>query len=189
MLRITGGELKGRRLQAPRTGVRPTTGRIREAIFSMLGPLEGLRALDLYCGTGALGIEALSRGASEAHFVDRKTATVMRNLEELGIIPGARWQATRSDVVDFLQARAIFEPGSRFDLVLCDPPYRLAAAAAYELDIRIPAVVTEGARVVLETSTRKPIPLSYPLLRERAYGDTLLRIYAPPAIPAGEVPR
>src|SRR4051794_29681032 len=81
--RITGGELKGRRLRVPKAGVRPTTGMVREAIFSMLGSVEGMRVLDLFAGSGALGIEALSRGAAEATFVDRDTAAVSRNLEEL----------------------------------------------------------------------------------------------------------
>jgi 16S rRNA (guanine966-N2)-methyltransferase len=182
-LRISGGEFKGRKLYAPRTGIRPTTGRVREAIFSMLGDVSGLRVLDLFCGTGALGIEALSRGAGEVNFVDKRTGAVMRNLEDLGIAGGRHdWQVFRLDVLDFLEQRATFEKRRMADLVLCDPPYRLADHIAFGLEFTIPGVIREGARVVVETATRSPLELSFPLLKEREYGDTLIRIYQPPAI-------
>jgi 16S rRNA (guanine966-N2)-methyltransferase len=169
---VTGGELRGRRLQVPKKGVRPTTGRVREAIFSMLGNIEGARVLDLFCGSGALGIEALSRGASEASLVDTSVAAARRNLEELGL--SGRSQVSRSDAVRFLR-RA--EPGS-FDLVLCDPPYRLADRFAADLVQLIPRVLARGARVMLESSPRRPLRLPLPLQAERAYGDTLIRIHA-----------
>lgn len=191
-LRVTGGELKGRRLYAPRTGIRPTTGRVREALFSMLGDLSGVFVLDLFCGTGALGIEALSRGASGAIFVDKKTGAVMRNLEELGIAePTSRWewQVVQSDVMDYLETQAIFGSGIGADLVLCDPPYRLADHIALGLDITIAAVVEKGARVVVETTSRSPLGFSLPLLREREYGDTLLRIYTTSDPSSGRKPR
>jgi 16S rRNA (guanine966-N2)-methyltransferase len=182
-LRVTGGEFKGRRLYAPRTGIRPTTGRVREAIFSMLGDVSGLRVLDLFCGTGALGIEALSRGASEAVFVDTKPGAAMRNLETLGITEldsGFGWQIVKMDVGAYLLRSAAFSEVP-FDLVLCDPPYTLAADFdAGHLTASLPRFVSEGARVVLETSTRKPLKLSFPLLKEREYGETLLLIYAVP---------
>jgi 16S rRNA (guanine966-N2)-methyltransferase len=183
---ITGGELRGRRLYVPKTGIRPTTGRVREAIFSMLGSVEGARVLDLFCGSGALGIEALSRGAEEATFVDTRSAPVMRNLEELGIVESSwGWTVAKEDVLDYLESRATFEPSNRFDLILCDPPYRLAAWFATGLEIWIPGVLAEGGRVVLETSTRNPIELlSYPLIKDRSYGDTLVRVYAPAPVRA-----
>jgi 16S rRNA (guanine966-N2)-methyltransferase len=190
-LRVTGGEFKGRRLYAPRTGIRPTTGRVREALFSMVGDVSGKLVLDLFCGTGALGIEALSRGASEVHFVDKKPAAVIRNLEDLGIANGRYgWQVFKLDVLDFLEQRAIFERERMADLVLCDPPYRLADHIALGLDITIPGVVREGARVVVETARRSPLTLSFPLVKERGYGDTLLRIYSvEPMRPVGEEAR
>ena len=112
-IRITGGELRGRKLYVPKAGVRPTTGRVREAIFSMLGSVDGARVLDLFCGSGALGIEALSRGASEAVFVDEKTAAVTRNLEDLGVShPDSGWgrRVIKSDVNAFLRSQPFMEP-------------------------------------------------------------------------------
>jgi 16S rRNA (guanine966-N2)-methyltransferase len=189
-MRITGGELRGRRLYVPKAGIRPTTGRVREAIFSMLGSVDDLGVLDLFCGSGALGIEALSRGASEATFVDRSTGAVMRNLEELGIVDGRwGWRVQRGDVIDFLEAMAILEPKTRYDLILCDPPYRLAADLATGLDVLIPDVLAEGGRVVIETSARNPLQLSDPLIKERSYGDTLVRFYAPEPVKQGKEPR
>lgn len=182
-MRVTGGELKGRRLYTPKRGVRPTTGRVREAMFSMLGDVSGLRVLDLFCGTGALGIEALSRGASEAVFVDNRPGAARRNLEELDITDlDSRygWQIVKMDAGAYLfRSAALGEVP--FDLVLCDPPYRLADFDETDLEATLPRFVNKGARLVIETSTRNPLELTLVLLREREYGDTLLRIYALPS--------
>jgi 16S rRNA (guanine966-N2)-methyltransferase len=169
-IRITGGELRGRRLHVPKTGVRPTTGKVREALFSMLGDVEGARVLDLFCGSGALGIEALSRGAAEATMVDTRPAAARRNLESLGLDDRAR--VVRADAARFLR-RA--EAGS-FDLVLCDPPYRLADRLAADLVQLIPRVLAQGGRLMLESSPERPLVLPLPLRTERTYGDTLIRI-------------
>jgi 16S rRNA (guanine966-N2)-methyltransferase len=169
-MRVTGGELGGRRLHVPRRGVRPTTGRIREAVFSMLGSVEDSRVLDLFCGTGALAIEALSRGAAQATLVDTKPEAARRNLESLGL--DDRATALRSDVARYLRRAG---PGS-FDLVLCDPPYRLADRLAAELDPLIRAVLAEGGRVMAETSPERPLRLALPLIKEAAHGDTLIQI-------------
>jgi 16S rRNA (guanine966-N2)-methyltransferase len=173
-LRITGGELGGRRIRAPRGArdLRPTTERVREAVFSILGEVSGARVLDLFCGTGALGIEALSRGASEATLVDTRPAAARRNVESLELTDRAR--AVRADAARFLRR---VEAGS-FDLVLCDPPYRLADRLAADLDPLIRRVLAEGGRVVIESSPDRPLPLSLPLLTERTYGDTLIRVHA-----------
>ena len=170
-MRITGGELRGRRLHVPRSGVRPTTGRVREAVFSMLGGVDGVRALDLFSGSGALGIEALSRGAAEATLVDTRPAAARHNLEDLGLTDRAR--VVRADAARFLR-RA--EPES-FDLVLCDPPYRLADRLAAQLDPLIRRTLAPAGRVMVESSPKRPLALSLPLLTERAYGDTLIRVY------------
>jgi 16S rRNA (guanine966-N2)-methyltransferase len=179
-LRITGGVLGGRRIRAPRTGaLRPTTERVREALFSILGDVSGARVLDLFCGTGALAIEALSRGAATATLVDRRPKAARENVEALGL--GERATVVSGDAARFLR-RA--ELGS-FDLVLCDPPYRLADRLAVELVQLIPSALAEGGRVVAETSPDRPLPLELPLLTERSYGDTLIRIFegAPQAKP------
>jgi 16S rRNA (guanine966-N2)-methyltransferase len=179
-VRITGGELRGRRVRVPKAGVRPTTERVREAIFSILGEVSGSRVLDLFCGSGALAIEALSRGASEATLVDTRPATARRNLKELGLAERAR--TVRSDAARFLRRP---EPGS-FDLVLCDPPYRLADRLAADLVQLIPRVLAGGGRVMVESSPERPLALELPLLTERRYGDTLVRIHEMRGGSAGE---
>jgi 16S rRNA (guanine966-N2)-methyltransferase len=171
-LRITGGELGGRRIRAPKgTKVRPTTERVREAVFSILGDLSGARVLDLFCGTGALAIEALSRGAAEATLVDTHPAGARKNLEALEL--AGRAKTVRSDAARFLR-RA--EPSS-YDLVLCDPPYRLADRLAAELGPLVRGVLAKSGRAMIESSPDNPLQIELPLLTERAYGDTLIRIH------------
>jgi 16S rRNA (guanine966-N2)-methyltransferase len=174
-MRITGGALGGRRLVAPRgERTRPTSDRVREALFQVLGPLDGARVLDLFAGSGALGIEALSRGATEATFVDSAPAAiaaVRRNLAALDLDAEVR----RTDARAFLRnARA----DARFySLVLLDPPYRLAAGLGRELSEVVPAVLAPAGRVVSESDRRSPLELDVPLLDERRYGDTIIRIH------------
>jgi 16S rRNA (guanine966-N2)-methyltransferase len=136
----------------------------------MLGSVEGARVLDLFCGTGALAIEGLSRGAAQATLIDTNPAAARRNLESLGLTDRAT--ALRSDAARFLRRAG---PGS-FDLVLCDPPYRLADRLAAELDPLIRAALAEGGRVMVESSPQRPLPLELPLINEGAYGDTLIQI-------------
>ena len=171
-MRVVAGTFKGRRLAAPRgTRTRPTADRVREALFSMLGDVGGARVLDLYAGSGALGIEALSRGAGSAVFVERDAqalAAIERNLAAVGV------EATvvRQDVLRFL-ARA----DGAFDLVFCDPPYDSATGLAGPLAERLPAFCAEDARIVTESDKRNPLELPFPLLVERAYGDTRIAIH------------
>jgi len=171
-LRIVAGEFKGRRLQAPRGArTRPTADRVREALFSMLGDVDGERVLDLFAGSGALGIEALSRGAAEAVFVERDAraaAAIRRNLESLGV----EARVARQDVLGFLGR----EQGP-FDLVFCDPPYDSASRLSGTLAERLPALVVEDARIVTESDKRHPLVLPFRLLVERAYGDTRIAIH------------
>ena len=138
----------------------------------MLGDLSGLRVLDLYAGSGALGIEALSRGAAAAVFVERDAraaATIKRNLDALG----AEGEVRRQDALRFLASGA-----GPFDLVFCDPPYDLAPSPAAALAGRLPAVTSEDARIVTESDKRRPLELPLPILRERIYGDTRVVIHA-----------
>ena len=175
VVRVTGGQLGGRRLVAPRgERTRPTSDRVREALFQILGPLDGETVLDLYAGSGALGIEALSRGAAEATFVDSAPAAltaVRRNLEALDLAAEVR----RADARAFLRtARA----AQRFySLVLLDPPYRLASGLGRELSPLLGAVLAPEARVVTESDRRSPLELDLPLTDERRYGDTIIRIH------------
>jgi 16S rRNA (guanine966-N2)-methyltransferase len=171
-VRVVAGEFRGRRLAAPR-GVltRPTADRVREALFSMLGDVTGARVLDLYAGSGALGIEALSRGAESAVFVERDAraaAVIERNLASLGLDQ----QVVRQDAVRFLARHA-----GIFDLVFCDPPYDSASRLAGPLAERLPALTPQGARIVTESDKRMPLELPFPLLTERTYGDTRIAIH------------
>jgi 16S rRNA (guanine(966)-N(2))-methyltransferase RsmD len=175
-VRVVAGQFGGRRLAAPRgTGTRPTADRVREALFSLLGPIEGLRVLDLFAGSGALGIEALSRGAAEATFVDsapRAVRAVADNLRELGI-EGAT--VARQDARAFL--RKASAAGRQYDLVFLDPPYRRAGGLGPELSQALPGVLLPAARVASESDRRSPLELSLKLAVERRYGDTLIQIH------------
>ena len=174
-LRITGGELGGRRIRAPRRrgkGVRPTTERVREALFSILGDMSGLRVLDLFAGTGALAIEALSRGASEATLVDRDARLARSNVEELGLADRAT--VVRSDVPRWLSR---CEPESA-DLVLCDPPYGLNERTSRRLEPLIRRPLAAGGRAVIESGKKGGTELELPVVVERAYGDTVIRVYS-----------
>lgn len=173
-MRVVAGELGGRKLVAP-AGVRtrPTADRVREALFSILGDVSGLRVLDLYAGSGALGIEALSRGATEAVFVDSSQAAVTaicRNLSELGI----EALVQRRDALAYLAGAAGGEP---YDLVFADPPYDSALRVAAGLAERLPPVLSPGAVIVTESNKRAPLELPFDLLRERSYGDTRIAVH------------
>ena len=147
---------------------------MREAVFSILGDVSGARVLDLFAGSGALGIEALSRGAAQATFVDSSPAAVRavrENLEALGQSAEVR----RADARAFL--RSARKAKRQYDLVFLDPPYRRGAALARELDRDLPAILAPGARVAAETGRRAPLDLALELIDERRYGDTLIRIH------------
>lgn len=170
-MRVVAGEFRGRRLRMPKRGTRPTADRVREALFSMLGDLDGARVLDLYAGSGALGIEALSRGARTAVFVERDpraAAVIERNLTELGLDQSV----IGDDVMRFLDRGE-----GTFDLVFCDPPYDSGPRIAGPLSERLPALLAPDARIVTESDKRRPLELPLPLIRERTYGDTRIAIH------------
>ena len=174
-MRVVAGTARGRRLEAPAgQGTRPTADRVREATFNALGSLgvvEGT-VLDLFAGSGALGIEALSRGASDAVFVDRDrraVAVVRRNLAAIG----ADAQVFQRDVSAFLRRRG----EGRYDLVFIDPPYDGAFRLGAPLSELLPAALSENARIVTESPKRSPLELDLPLVRERSYGDTRIAIH------------
>ncbi|HXS45797.1 MAG TPA: 16S rRNA (guanine(966)-N(2))-methyltransferase RsmD [Solirubrobacteraceae bacterium] len=179
-MRVVAGRFGGRRLRAPPgRETRPTSDRVREALFATLGPLDGARVLDLFAGSGALAIEALSRGAASAVLVerDRRAAACARaNLDALGLAePEARLVvAPARTALKDASARA-----ETYDLVLLDPPYRHAPALGRELSEALPPLLADGARVVTESDRRAPLELKLALTHERRYGDTLIRIHAP----------
>jgi 16S rRNA (guanine966-N2)-methyltransferase len=167
--------LSGRRFRAPRGGVRPTSDRVREALFGRLGDLDGARVLDLYAGSGALGIEAISRGAVEATFVEREARTLVvlrENLAALGIDPIASVAPGDVPAVVSRLGRA----KERFDLVLIDPPYASEEPARAFEALIVAAVLAPGAMVVLERDRRHPSPQVEGLsaVDERRYGDTVV---------------
>ena len=182
-MRVIAGRFGGRRLTAPQgRDVRPTADRVREALFASLdagGALAGARVLDLFAGTGALGLEALSRGAERAVFVeqDRGAATALQaNLGTLGL-EAEEAQVRRADVAKAL--RDARERVETYDLVLCDPPYRHAAGLGPTLSDALRPVLAPAARVVTESDRRAPLALDLPLTDERRYGDTLIRFHTP----------
>jgi 16S rRNA (guanine966-N2)-methyltransferase len=175
-VRVIGGELGGRPLTAPRgRATRPTPERVREALFSILGPIDGLRVLDLFAGSGALAIEALSRGAGSATLVDSSGAAISaikRNLKSLDL--GAEVRARGA--LPFLQRAR--EDARQYDLVFLDPPYRHSPTLESSLSEALVPVLAPGARVVVESDRRAPMDLGLPTPPdERIYGDTLIRIY------------
>ena len=173
-LRVSGGEARGRRLKAPKN-IRPTQGMVKQAIFNMVGPrIEGATVLDLFAGSGALGIEALSRGADSVTFVDqqpRGLAILRQNLDALGFKERAR--LVRSDVVRWLETSP--DAVRSADFVFLDPPYEdlVLDRALRVLDREI-----AGATVLAEHSRRQELPVleRLKLVRQRRYGDTMVTV-------------
>jgi 16S rRNA (guanine966-N2)-methyltransferase len=177
-MRVIAGRYRGRRLLAPPgDATRPTSDRVREALFSVLADrVDGARVLDLFAGSGALGIEALSRGAAEATFVDTAPAAIRAVKANLAALDAAA-DVRRADARRFLGSASA--AARQYDLVFLDPPYRLAGRLGSELTAALPAVLAPGAAVVVESDRRAPLELGLPILDERRYGDTLIRIHAP----------
>lgn len=178
-MRVIAGRYRGRRLTAPPgSATRPTSDRVREALFSILGPVDGLAVLDLFAGSGALGIEALSRGAGRVLFVERAPtalAALRANIAAVGVGEDAAL-VHAGDARGAL--RAARRSRDKYDLVFLDPPYRRATLLGGELSRALPGVLAAGARVVSESDRRSPLDLTLPLIDERRYGDTLIRIHS-----------
>jgi 16S rRNA (guanine966-N2)-methyltransferase len=177
-LRIIAGKWGGRRIEAPPgLETRPTIDRVREALFSALGSVEGLRVLDLYAGTGALGLEALSRGAQRALFVEQSRAALRclrGNVQTLGA--GALVEVRACEV-----SKGLRDLPFAIDLVFADPPYASLVDASRCLSLlsRRPGALAPGARAVLEHASRDPSPSleGWELEAHRTYGDTALSRY------------
>jgi 16S rRNA (guanine966-N2)-methyltransferase len=175
-MRIIAGSHKGARILAPRgLDTRPTGDRVREAVFNLVGPVDGAEVLDLYAGSGAMGLEALSRGAKRVTFVesDRAAAeTIVRNLDRLGL-EGA--VVLREDAARKLAADA--EAGRRYDLVLIDPPYRMLAGILPSLASHLPAVLAADGLAVVESDARDEPELPLPLRTSRRYGSARVTLF------------
>jgi 16S rRNA (guanine966-N2)-methyltransferase len=179
-MRIIAGALKGRRLAPVKGRMRPTAAKVREAVFDILGPaVGGVRVLDLFAGTGALGIEALSRGAAETWFVEDHPGALQvlrRNLEDLDLMD----RSTVWSLPVLAALKKLAGQGARFGLAFLDPPYGGGEAEAAlrtlaSLDLCLP-----GAWVVVEHSRRQTLPEECGPLRRlkvRRYGDTQVAFY------------
>jgi 16S rRNA (guanine966-N2)-methyltransferase len=173
-VRIIAGSRKGHRIAAPKgEATRPTGDRIREAAFNLTGPLDGAAVLDLFAGSGAMGMEALSRGAARATFVESDRAacrTIDANLDKLRLT-GAR--VLCHDVLRFLGT----ERGP-YDLILVDPPYDLVESLAVPLSSHLPRLLAPAGLVVYETSARQEPALDGLALRTtRRYGNVRLTLF------------
>ncbi|WP_022868008.1 16S rRNA (guanine(966)-N(2))-methyltransferase RsmD [Schaalia vaccimaxillae] len=190
MTRIVAGKAKGRTLKVPARGTRPTSERVREALFSRLehlGMIEDARVLDLYAGSGALGLEAASRGASDVVLVEKSLAAsriISANISTTGL-PG---RVHTGDVRQFLRTRSVDEQNEALtgdvDLVLVDPPYDVDEDHLAQVLASLGPWLTPDALVVVERSTRSPQPRwpSFLVLEDqRKWGETAAWFAGPPA--------
>lgn len=181
-MRITGGQERGRLLSTPKgRGIRPTSDQVRAAIFNIIGQdLNGLRVLDLFAGTGSLGLEALSRGAAEAIFVDKAMQSInliKKNLslcgfEESGVI-------FKRDLGNGIP-KILFPADYLFDLVFIDPPYRKGLLPEIMKDLATCDILSSPALIVAEHYKKEEIAEKYGCLENsaiRKYGDTIISIY------------
>jgi 16S rRNA (guanine966-N2)-methyltransferase len=177
-LRVGGGEARGRRLKAPK-GIRPTQGMVKAAIFNLVGPgIEGAHVLDLFAGSGAIGIEALSRGAAQVTFVDREPrglAILRQNLDALEL--KERAHVVRGDVVRWLESSP--DEVGRAGLVFLDPPYE---DVVLDRALKVLDRALTDATVVVEHSRRQTLPSLSRLQvdRQRRYGDTMVTVLRAP---------
>ena len=177
-MRIIAGSRKGARIFAPKgRETRPTGDRVREAAFNLIGPgrAEDVSVLDLFAGSGAMGLEALSRGAAHATFVesDREACrTINRNLDKLQLESAT---VLCQDALTALRADA--RAGTRYDLVLVDPPYRRFSSLQNALIQLLPEVLAPGGLLLVETATNEEPDLSLPKRTSRRYGSARLTLF------------
>ena len=177
-MRIIAGTHRGRRIASPRgEHTRPTSDRVREALFNLTGPVDDAAVLDLYAGSGALGLEALSRGARRCVFVEKDAEAcriIKRNLETLGLTGALVLQRDSASVL-----RSERAAGRRYELLLLDPPYGSWDALEPDLAQLLPEVLAEGGLVVVETDARVEPSLPLDLVTTRRYGSARLTLFAP----------
>lgn len=192
-MKITSGHLGGRVIRTPPGAVRPTQDRVRQSVFSSLGgSCEGWRVLDLYAGSGSLGLEAWSRGAASVLFLEREprvTAALRATIAELCAGAGTAVECRKADVLRWLETELV---GEAYDLVLADPPYAEAGRVAERI-LRALAGrgwMQPGGRAVLEMSSRDaaPAPDGWDTIRDRVFGETRIAQYRVqiPGVEAGE---
>ena len=175
-MRIIAGSRKGARIFAPRgRDTRPTSDRVREAAFNLIGPVDEATVLDLFAGSGGMGLEALSRGAARVVFVEsdpEACRAIERNLDKLRL-DGA--VVLRGDALTALRQESA--AGRRYDLVLVDPPYGAFARMQTALATHLPAVLAPDGLLVVETSAREQPALPLPERTSRRYGAARLTLF------------
>jgi 16S rRNA (guanine966-N2)-methyltransferase len=178
-MRVIAGSRKGHRISAPRGVVtRPTGDRVREAVFSIVGPIEDVRVLDLFAGSGAMGIEALSRGAARCVFVenDREAcAVVTRNLEKLALTSAI---VLCRDVASVLREER--GRGHRYDLAFADAPYESWERHSASLAAELPSLLEPGGLAVVETAGKVEPELPLDLVTTRRYGSARITVFRKP---------
>lgn len=175
-MRVTGGLFKGRRLAAPKSGrIRPALDQVKEAVFNILGDISGVKVLDLFAGTGSIGIEALSRGAKECVFVDesREAISIIReNLRRLGIEQNAIVFAKSASIA----VRVLGRRGEQFDLIFIDPPYlkNLVNSTVEKIDEY--KLLKQGGTIVIEHHPKEPVlkHKAFEISDRRKYGQTVV---------------
>ena len=174
-MRIIAGTHRGARIAAPKgIATRPTGDRVREAAFNLIGPVDDARVLDLFAGSGALGLEALSRGAASVTFVESDRAacrTIADNLEKLRLT-GAR--VTCGDALSALRRES-----RQYDLILVDPPYEAWSELEPKLAQQLPRLLAPGGLIVVETGQRTEPQLPLPIRTSRRYGSARLTLFEP----------
>jgi 16S rRNA (guanine966-N2)-methyltransferase len=179
-LRIIGGEWRGRKLRfAEGEGLRPTTDRVRETLFNWLQPMiAGARCLDLFSGSGALGLEALSRGAAEVVFVDTNPKAIAALKENLALLKTANATVTRGDALAYLQGDA-----RPFDVIFLDPPFRKDLLQPALQQLSSGGWLAPGARIYLELESElgdPQLPEGWELLRSKRAGQVAYHLAAAP---------
>ncbi|HEX21530.1 MAG TPA: 16S rRNA (guanine(966)-N(2))-methyltransferase RsmD [Actinobacteria bacterium] len=179
-MRIIAGIVGGHKITAPKDGsIRPTTDRVRENVFNILRDFpRGAEVLDLFAGSGALGIEALSRGAKTVKFIDSSTAavrTINKNLAATKLAASA--MVCKYDVNRYLLHNKV--PEQKFNLIFLDPPYKISAAELREVFINLPNYLTDDGLLILESGRKLPEKISnlLQLVDSRHYGDTYIYIF------------
>ncbi len=176
-MRIVAGSRKGHRIEAPKgAGTRPTGDRVREAAFALVGPVDGAKALDLFAGSGAMGLEALSRGATRCVFVESDKAAckvIQRNLEKLRLTGAIVLCQETARVLRDETAR-----GERYDLILVDAPYEDWDRHEKALRDRLPDLLDTDGLAVVETSSRVEPDLPLALVTTRRYGSARITVFS-----------
>ncbi len=180
-MRIIGGEYKSRAIAMPRgVEIRPTQDKVREALFNMLGDISGRRVLELFAGSGAFGIEAISRGAGSVTFVDnnfRCAQAVKSNLGSLGV-PGSKHDVIKADALKFPQR--LGKAREKYDIIFLDPPYYRDMAKKCLITIDSYDIVSPNGLVIVEHFKKDALEVAelerLVFVDERRYGDTIITI-------------